>query len=228
MNPPRPSAQDVYDRLRELILSFELYPGSRVTESALAERFGVSRTPVREALQRLASEGHVTVLPKQGVLIRQLDAAELAQHYRVRVVLELAVLADVCANASDADLRALAADWDPQAQPGRSDDFAVMAARDEAFHRRLAELGGNRVMAQLLEQVGHHIRAVRRLDFTLNDRVERTYEEHHAIAQCLLARDLRGARRLLRRHIENSRRVASAVSLEQLRRVRAAALGEPG
>jgi len=59
------SAQDVYKQLREMILSFDLYPGSRVTESELAERFGVSRTPIREALTRLEAEGAVTIRPKR-------------------------------------------------------------------------------------------------------------------------------------------------------------------
>ena len=70
------SAHDVYLRLKALIMGFELYPGSRVTETELAARFGVSRTPVREALQRLQFEGYLTVRPKQGCFIREIDIEE--------------------------------------------------------------------------------------------------------------------------------------------------------
>ena len=79
----------IYDNLRQGIMTLELYPGSRVTETELAQRFGVSRTPVREALQRLAVEGYLTIRPKHGCYIRQLDVFELAEYYDVRVGLEL-------------------------------------------------------------------------------------------------------------------------------------------
>mgnify|MGYP001766339151 FL=1 len=80
MSDTKPSSHDVYSQLREMILNFELYPGSRVTEQELASLFGVSRTPVRGALQRLEAEGYLTIQPKQGCYIRALDIAELTQY----------------------------------------------------------------------------------------------------------------------------------------------------
>lgn len=82
------SAKDVYTRLRERILNFEIYPGSRVTETELAEYFGVSRTPIRSALQRLEAEGYLTVLPKQDCFISNLDIDDLSKYYQVRKTLE--------------------------------------------------------------------------------------------------------------------------------------------
>ena len=83
------SSKDIYSDLRDMILDFELYPGSRITETELADKFHVSRTPIRAALQRLEAEGYVTVLPKQGCFIRTVDIDTLAQYYTVRVKLEL-------------------------------------------------------------------------------------------------------------------------------------------
>lgn len=216
----RLGAAQVYAQLRELILSFELYPGSRVTETELAERFQVSRTPVREALQRLETEGYLSVRPKQGVFIRQLDVSELAQYYRVRVALELTALDIVCATVADRVLKEIAAAWNPDTQPGRSDDFVRMAERDEEFHIQLAEVSGNQVLAAYLRDINHRIRVIRRLDFTDNGRVDTTYAEHHAIVQSLLARDLERARRLMQAHINASERFAKTVTLTQLARRR--------
>ena len=85
----RLGALGVYEGLKEMLLSFDLYPGTRVTETELADFFGVSRTPVREALQKLEVEGYLSVRPKQGVFIRELNIEELSEYYKLRVALEL-------------------------------------------------------------------------------------------------------------------------------------------
>lgn len=206
----------VYESLREMILSFALAPGTRVTETELAVRFGVSRTPVRDALKRLEAEGELTVLPKQGVLIRKMDIAEIGGYYRVREALEVAALEEVSRTAPAEELRQLAADWDPQRQPGRSDNFVEMAERDEAFHLRLAELAGNPVLTRYLHDITARIRCVRRLDFTDPERITITYREHHGIVRQLLAGDLEAARAALLAHIDASERHARSLTLAQL------------
>jgi len=113
MSDPKPSSHAVNSQLREMILNFELYPGSRVTEQELASLFGVSRTPVRGALQRLEAEGYLTIQPKQGCYIRALDIAELTQYYQVRIALEMYSLELACTYMSDAKLKELAEAWDP-------------------------------------------------------------------------------------------------------------------
>eukprot|EP00456_Euglypha_rotunda_P069493 TRINITY_DN61192_c0_g1_i2.p3 TRINITY_DN61192_c0_g1~~TRINITY_DN61192_c0_g1_i2.p3 ORF type:complete len:142 (+),score=34.61 TRINITY_DN61192_c0_g1_i2:1-426(+) len=101
------SAQEVYSQLKSLILGFEIYPGSRVTETELAERFGVSRTPVREALQRLQLEGYLSVRPKQGCFIREIDIEEIDEHYQVRIALEMCALEVACIHMPDKAIREL-------------------------------------------------------------------------------------------------------------------------
>ncbi|MEQ9010709.1 GntR family transcriptional regulator [Algiphilus sp.] len=224
----RSSSQAVYERLRHMILEFELYPGSRVTETELAERFKVSRTPVREALQHLEADGYLTIRPKQGCFIRELDIHRLAQFYDVRVALELRGLEHVCTYAKSTALEQLAAAWDPEVQQGRSTLSETMASRDEAFHVQLVELGGNPVLAQYLRDVNNHIRIVRRLDFTQNMRIDATYQEHYAICQALLRRDLTTAKELMVRHIQRSEDFARTLTLTELaqKRIQAAA-GRP-
>lgn len=223
--PPRQSPQprDIYRQLKDMILSFALYPGARVTENELALRFGVSRTPVREALQRLAAEGYVTIRPKQGCFVTDIDIERINHYYDVRIALELRGLELACLSMSDAQIRKLAATWDPVHAPVTPPPMETMVARDEGFHMALAAGGGNAVLAAYLGDVNEHIHIVRRLDFSEATRVDHTYAEHHEILLRLLDRDAEGAKTLMLRHIRKSAEVAKAITLTQLaqQRIRA-------
>jgi DNA-binding GntR family transcriptional regulator len=201
-----------------MILNFELYPGSRITETELAEMFGVSRTPIRAALQRLEAEGYLSVLPKQGCFIRNLDIDELAKYYQVRVALEMLALENACTFMPDAKLRALAAAWDPKHQEDRSADPLKMESRDEGFHLALAEASGNPALAHYLDDINRHIRVIRRLDFTDPRRIDVTYQEHYDICQHLLKRDLPAAQSAMRSHISRSEQFARNLTLTELAR----------
>lgn len=217
------SAQDVYQQLKSLIMGFELYPGSRVTETELAQRFGVSRTPVREALQRLQLEGYLTVRPKQGCFIREIDIQEIDEHYQVRIALEMCAIELACTHMPDRALKDLARAWDPAYQPAEEPDVEAMAARDESFHIALAEGSGNLVLADYLQRVNQSIHIIRRLDFTNDMRVDLTYKEHHAICQHLIARDAVAAQQAMTQHIRRSQQAAKTLTLEQLSRARSRA-----
>lgn len=219
------SPRDIYRQLKDMILGFYLYPGVRITENELAARFGVSRTPVREALQRLAAEGYVTIRPKQGCFVTDIDIERINHYYEVRVALEMRGLDLACLSMSDAQLNKLAAQWNPQQAPASPPPMEVMVARDEGFHMALARGGGNTVLAGYLEDVNEHIHIVRRLDFSEATRVDHTYAEHFEILQRLLDRDADGAKALMLRHIRKSAEVAKTITLTQLaqQRIRARA-----
>ena len=208
--------ESIYRQLRDMILCFELYPGTRITEIEMAKHFGVSRTPIREALQRLALEGYVTLKRKQGASVKSFDVSELSQYYRVRIALEKLSLETACTYTSDSDLQQLADDWEPYSQPGRSDNSIEMENRDEEFHVALATRGGNRALAQHLTQVNDQIRIVRRLDFTDPERIDRTYDEHHAIIMYLLERDLECAKNAMVEHIKRSEDCGKSMTLIEL------------
>ncbi|MHB1513559.1 MAG: GntR family transcriptional regulator [Acidiferrobacter sp.] len=215
---PRISASALYERLKEMILSFEIYPGTRITETDIAAHFGVSRTPVREALQRLAQEGQISIRTKQGCFVRQINISELAQFYRVRTALECLSL-EIAARwmAKDA-LRALAEEWDPARCLPTTGNLTLMVQKEESFHIALARGGGNQALVTYLNDINERIRVIRRLDFTSGFRIERTYEEHHRIACLLLDGDLVSAKTLMADHILRSEKFARGVTLEQLAR----------
>lgn len=212
----KPTSRNVYLALRDMILNFELYPGSRVTEGDMAAQFGVSRTPIRSAMQRLEAEGYLTVKPKQGCFVRPLDIDELAGYYQVRIALEMLSLELACTFMTDAQLKDLCEAWDPKFQKGRTTNAEKMEARDESFHMAIAAGGGNAAVAKYLQDIHHKIRPIRRLDFTEGARIDCTYEEHYQIAQHLLKRDLPAAQATMRAHIQRSEQFAKGLTLIQL------------
>lgn len=211
------AAEDVYNTLREMILSFELYPGSRVTETELADFFQVSRTPIREALLRLENEGHLTIRSKQGCFIRQINIEELSEYYRVRVALEMAAVDDACTHMPTREVELLMEEWSPNKLPKKvSSNY--MEQKDESFHIALAMGGGNAILVKYLRDINDHIRVIRRVDFHDPVRVVRTYEEHQEILRALLNREAAKARNLIKHHIQRSEQFAQTLTLTQLAR----------
>jgi DNA-binding GntR family transcriptional regulator len=216
----RPSTQTIYNELKERILSFALYPGTRVTETELSLDFGVSRTPIREALQRLAVEGFVTIRPKQGCFVRELDIDEIDQFYQVRTALEGLSLEQALTQMPRAALEELAQHWHPSRSSEAPASVEAMAQRDESFHMALAEGSGNRVLAGLLKDVNARIHIIRRLDFTDRERIAITYAEHHRMLELLLDGDLAAARALMQAHIRYSQEFARSLTLRRLAELR--------
>lgn len=217
----RPTVDELYAAVKELILSFELHPGARFTETELAVKFGVSRTPVREALLRLEAEHYIVIRSKQGCFVREIDIAELTQRYRVRIELEMLSLELACLHMPDAQLRRLAATWDPANRPTRAGKPDSILYREESFHLALAAGGGNQALYEYIQDINHHIRIVRRLDFTSAERIASTYQEHCQIATLLLRRDLKAAQRLMRQHITRSMEFSRTLTLLKLAQLRA-------
>jgi DNA-binding GntR family transcriptional regulator len=214
------NADAIHRRLKEMILNFEFYPGTRLTEGELSERFGVSRTPIREAVQRLEMERLMTVRPKQGCFVRALDIDEINDYYQVRMALERLMLQLVIERMPRQALLDLAAEWAPSQIPTDVIDVETMALRDESFHLALATGCGNRVLVQKLREINEHIHIIRRLDFTDAGRIEATYREHHALCQCLLDGRLDEALALLQSHIERSQEFSQGLTLRRLAEMR--------
>lgn len=216
MPGPRWNADRIYEELRQHIIEFQLAPGTRVTEGEFCTRYGVSRTPVRAALQRLAVEGYLTIRPKQGCFIRPIDIRELAHYYDVRTSLEVTAIEMAARHMPRAALEQLAAAWDPVTQPqGRTVSEALKAA-EEAFHLRLAEASGNPILVGYLRDINDHIRIIRRFGWPDDQSVTDTYRDHHRLCVLLLEGAVAEARSLMIRHIQDSQERARRVTLAQL------------
>jgi DNA-binding GntR family transcriptional regulator len=213
-------AEQVYADIKAQLQAFRLLPGDRFSEAELGARLGVSRTPVREALQRLRTEGLLDVDGKNGWSVQPINFKQLEQLYDLRVVLEVASVARLCARAEAApELEALKAIWLlPNAE--RSSDGSEVGAWDEQFHATLVRAAGNAEIARVHWDVTERIRIVRRLDFTRADRISATYAEHAKILRCVMQRKAEQAQFLLRSHIEQSKTEVRKISLAALHEAR--------
>src|SRR5687768_4317490 len=205
-DPARSLATSVYDRIKAEIFDFCLLPGDRFTETEVAARVGVSRTPVRDALHRLEREGYIDVSPRNGWSVKPFDFTLFENLYDVRVVLELAAARRLCEMEAGPELTELSAIWLVEPQRRVRDPNAV-CDMDEDFHRQLLAAAGNPEMARIHHELAERIRIIRRLDFTQPERIDATYEEHSQILGHIMKRELAEAQRLLRGHIEASKAV---------------------
>jgi DNA-binding GntR family transcriptional regulator len=215
-------AEQVYTELKSQMHEFRLVPGDRFSEVEIGSRLGVSRTPVREALFRLRNEGLLDVESKSGWFVRPIDFDKLEQLYDLRVVLELASVARLCARSGVApELQALKDVWlVPVAERGA--DAREVGAHDEQFHATLVRAAGNDEMARVHWDVTERIRIIRRLDFTRPDRIDATYTEHAKILRSVFERKADQAQWLLKAHIEQSKAEVRKITLATLHEARCA------
>ena len=218
-------AEQVYQRVKQDIFNFVLLPGDRFTETEIAARCGVSRTPVRDALYRLEREGYLQVAFRSGWSVRPFDFHRFDQLYDLRVVLELAAVERICESDAAIDLSALQSVWSVPAAD-RIEDGKRVGELDEAFHQGLLHATGNVEMARVHLEVTEKIRIIRRLDFTKEWRVDVTYDEHQEILRLLAQRKVAQASITLRSHIEASRSEVHKITLHMLHEARQRGLVE--
>ncbi|UAW98923.1 GntR family transcriptional regulator [Halopseudomonas nanhaiensis] len=212
---PENLTERVYRRLKEDIFSFRLLPGERFTENEIATLTGASRTPVREALTRLAREGFVSVAFRSGWQVSPFEFAQFEQLYDVRIALELAAVEKLCIAPPLVELKTLADIWLVD-RDSRLSDGPTVCALDERFHEHLVEATGNREMARIHHDISERLHIVRRLDFTQSARIQCTYDEHGAIIERILAGDADRARELLRTHVQESKAEVRQITLHTL------------
>ena len=212
-------ADQAHAQLKQLIFDFALMPGDRCSESELAQRLAISRTPLRQALQRLQREGFVQVSAKIGWQVAPLDFDIFDELYDLRTLIECHA-AQLLAEAEDRPtLAALAEVWLPP-EAERLADGAEVGRLDEQFHAQLVQGSGNREMASVHRSITERIRIIRRLDFTKTARVQATYDEHARILGALTRRRADQAQRLLRAHIAQSKTEVRHITLDMLYRAR--------
>lgn len=213
------SANRAYRSIRQWIIEFKLRPEERLNELHLAKKLGLSRTPVREALNRLASEGFLVFVPNRGFFCRSLDIADLVGVFEMRSVLERGAFELACKRAPEARIAALDRFWAGAQRNYRQRDTDEMLGLDEAFHRRLAELSGNREIVRGLAAIDARIRFVRRIAIERGPQQLRVIEEHSALVSALAARNAARGTRILAGHISLSVAEAGNVLKEVLFRL---------
>lgn len=200
----------IYQALKGEIY-LDLKPGDRLTEQSVSERFGVSRIPVREALQRLVQEGYLRAHLRNGYTVNQISSRTYAELMEVRVVLEGHAVREIACKTSPATAKALdnlASIW---STPNRSLSSHDLNTLNREFHQTLVDLADNRELARLEQATLDRIEVAQRLDFTKPQRISETYREHAAILQALREGHAERAVQILETHIRSSARAVTSI-----------------
>jgi DNA-binding GntR family transcriptional regulator len=193
--------EEVADELRRRILAHTLAPGSWIDEQALAAEYGISRTPLREALKVLASEGLVTMKLRRGAYVTEVSARDLTEVYHLLALLEGDAAAAVAERAGDAQIAELEALHDDlEAEVGDRDRFF---AANERFHQRLLDIADNRWRVQLVADLRKVMKLNRHHSLFKQGRIDESLEEHRRIVAALKARNGKRARQLMQQHFAN-------------------------
>jgi DNA-binding GntR family transcriptional regulator len=202
---PRALYEDVAELLRQRIFKRELEPGSWIDELRIAEAYGISRTPLREALKVLATEGLVTMKVRRGAYVTEVSHKDLADVYHLLSLLESDAAAVVATQASDAELAelsALHAELEAAALLGtdNTDQFFVV---NERFHMRLLAIANNRWRDQMVADLRKVMKLNRHNSLLKTGRIAESLAEHQAIMAALLARDAARTQQCMQEHFLN-------------------------
>jgi len=209
----RPQGEDAYHRIVADIRAGVLTPGDRLTETDLATRLGISRTPVREAIRQLEADGLVSHTPRVGATIRKLDHAEISELYEMRAVLEGTAARLAARAASEVELSELEAIHQTMV---RTDDTAELYRLNLQFHAALLDAARNRFLVRAVQAVQKSLLILGRSTMEQSDRAAAALAEHGVILTALQARDAEAASAATVAHIEAAHRA-------RLRQVRDAA-----
>ena len=194
-------AHRTYLSLREAILTLALRPGTALRKPEICEALGVSRSPVSEAMARLAGEGLVEIVPQAGTFVARFSMAVIREGAFLREAIELAAVERVAETITDAQLVILRRGLRIQAALVEDGDFAGFYAQDAEMHGTLLSFTGFRNLAQVADTAWVQVNRARRLVLPLPGRVAETLAEHRAILAALEARDPVAARSAMRHHL---------------------------
>jgi len=215
----RPTGERVYDEIRRMAMAYDFKPNERINEVELASRFGVSRSPIRESLQRLVTEGLITFQANRGFFCRGFDVNQIVHLSEVRAVLEQRAAQLAAENAALDQLLGLVSWWNSVAARADSYSSVELTNKDEEFHTRIAQMSGNPELLNMIAGINARIRFVREIEIEKHRRRSTTYTEHTDIAEALSKRQSEEAGRMIHDHIRMSATDAMASVKDGLARI---------
>lgn len=204
----RPLHESAAERLRDMIMEGELAPGERITEQALCDRMGLSRTPLREAIKMLTSEGLIILQPNRGATVASPSMEDIEDTFRVIGALE-ALAGELCAtNLRDNDLAEIRVLHYQMALHRTRGERLGYFKLNERIHEKIVELSGNTVLLETHKRLGGRIRRQRFAANLAAERWDHAIREHEEMLAALGARDGKRLAEILRRHLDNKRAAA--------------------
>lgn len=200
----RHAAPQVFERLRELIVSLELAPGTLLPRPELAERFGVSQTPVRDALLKLGEEGLVDIFPQHATVVSRIDVKAARQAHFLRRSIELEVVRELAQAPDKALLSKLRAHVDVQAATIAPTGWREFTAADQAFHRDMYEAAGVIELFALVRRHSGHVDRLRRLHLPSEGKAQAVVRDHKRIVDAIAKGDAELAQQRVREHLSGT------------------------
>src|SRR5215218_9657408 len=200
---PRLLHETVVDRLRDMIVHGELEAGTKLNERVLGETLGTSRTPLREALKYLASEGLVRLLPNRGAIVAPLEAERVKQTFAVMGALEALAGELACRNASDEEINEIRALHFQMLAHHARGELAEYFRRNQEIHMKLVQASGNEPLAEVYRSLNANVRRARYMANYSHERWDEAVEEHEEMLRALTRRDGAALQRILREHLAN-------------------------
>ncbi len=191
-----------YSEIKGYIQRDEYLPGEFLSERQLASRLGMSKTPVKSALERLEVEGFVAVSPQQGIVVRDVSIHEIADQFEIRLALESFVLRSIAGRLNSEQTAQVRKNLKEQAKAAKTGDLAGAAQLDSEFHTSFCEFLGNREIVRVMMQLREKMhRVVVRVFENKHERLQSSYQEHSEIAQAVLDGDASRAVASLEEHL---------------------------
>lgn len=201
---------ELADRVREMIVQGELEPGAKIPERELCEAFNVSRTPLREALKVLASEGFVVLTPNRGAAVSRLTRADIEEAFPVIGALESLAGELACANATDAEIAQIAKLHERMAAHHAAGERTPYFRLNEQIHDAIAEAARNPTLCRMQTSLASRVRRARYFANISQYRWDQAMAEHEEIIQALKARQGKKLGEILKRHLEHKLEAVSA------------------
>jgi DNA-binding GntR family transcriptional regulator len=200
----RQAAPQVFERLREMITTLQLPPGSPLSRAALAAQFGVSSTPIRDALMRLDAEGLVEVFPQYATVVSRIDVELAKQAHFLRLAAELEIVRMLALDHDDAFIGEITAIITLQQAYAKAGDFAKFMAADNDFHHKLYTATDKQGIWSLIRSRSGHIDRLRRLHLPSPGKAQDIVRHHKLVAKAIKARQPEEAQAHLRTHLSGT------------------------
>jgi len=193
--------EEVAERLRQRIFSHELPPGTWIDEQALAEDYGISRTPLREALKVLASEGLVTLKPRRGCYVTELSGGDIQEIFPIIAMLEGRCAYEATQKASGADVARLEKIQDTLEMAAAASDIPAYFEANQQFHQELWQMTGNRWLLQVIQDLRKVLKLTRYQSLSVDGRLKKSMEEHRELLAAIKAKQPELAEQVMKQHL---------------------------
>ncbi len=197
------AASKIYNDLRVELVSLQRRPGEVISEAQIALSYGVSRTPVREAILKLSDEGLLEIYPQSGIFVSRIPLAALPEAIIIRKALEETTARMAAERATPSQILALQSILERQREASAAGDSDAFHQADEMFHATVADVAGYPGIWKYIQQVKVHVDRYRRLTLPQRGRMPKVIIEHEAVLTAIEAHDDEGARRAMETHLEN-------------------------